>query len=208
MTRTARHPSVLSAELVGHYRRLDTVRRKLEKLFHERVVTRYDIEIAYSGLYLNAVVSLERFIEALFIGVLAGRFRGQGTVAARVHFKSDLVARDVVLGGRPYVDWLPYEQNTLRRAKAFFRGGQPFSGLDRAEKKLLEQAGYIRNALAHKSAHSLRMFEREVVGNLPLIGHERTPAGFLRSLLRQSPSETRYENIVTELAAISQKLGR
>lgn len=202
----SRSPSVLVDELVGHYRRLEGVRKKWEVLYSNKVLPRYQIELAYTALYLDSVVSFERFIENLFVGYLSRRFRLPTGAHVRASIKSDAVARDVVLGGNSYVDWLPYDRYTLRRAKAFFRNGVPFSSLTKSDLKILQEVLTIRNAIAHKSKHALRMFEKDVVGELALVGRERTPAGYLRSAFRAAPVQTRYENLMFELSTISRKL--
>ncbi len=197
--------SELSDDLAGHFRRLDSTRRKLEKLFFEGEIKRHDIEQVYVGLYLDAIVSFERFIEELFLGLLVGRLSLPSKVHPRVTFQSDNVARDVVCGGKNFVDWFPYD-STEKRAHAFFRAGLPFTILDKPEKKTIEQLMFVRNALAHKSRHSLSRFEEMVLGNLPLTGKERSPAGYLRSSFRTAPDQTRYENLVMEMAQIAKKL--
>lgn len=195
----------LASDLLGHYRRLDSTRRKLEKLFKKGHIKRHDIEQVYVGLYLDSIVSFERFVEELFLGLLAKRIAGPKKIHPRVEFRSDGVAREVVFGGKNYVDWFPYDF-TVKRSEAFFRSGLPFTILDKSEKKTIEGLMAIRNALAHKSRHSLKIFEDNVLGSLPLVGHERAPAGYLRSLFRISPDQTRYENLIIEMAQIAKKL--
>lgn len=197
--------SKLADELAGHLRRLNSTRRKLEQLFSVGKIKRHDIEQVYVGLYLDAIVSFERFVEELFLGYLTGRIATSGQVHPRVTFISVNVARDVVCSGKNYVDWFPYDF-TIKRANAFFRAGIPFTALSNPDKKTIEQMMCIRNALAHKSNHSLKLFENNVLGNLHLIKNERSPSGYLRSLFRISPDQTRYENLVIEMAQIAQKL--
>lgn len=202
----AKAASHLSSGLAGHLRRIDQVRRKAENLHQGLQVRRHEIELIYAGLYLDVVVSFERFLESLFLGYLSGRLVRRKGIVPRVTFRSEAVARDVVLGGKSYVDWFPYPGETLRRANAFFRSGRPFSDLDKPEKRVLQEALYIRNAIAHRSRHSLRMFETEVLGSQALLSHEKTPTGYLRSMFRQNPAQTRFESFAVDLATISSKL--
>lgn len=202
----ARQASALSSELIGHLRRLDSTRRKLENLFRAGKVTRLDIEQVYIGLYLDAIVSFERFVEQYFVSLLVtGRLIAPSGTTPRVTFASSMVARDVILGGKSYVDWFPYKL-TEKRANAFFRSGIPFTGLSNSEKNIIEDLLTIRNAIAHKSDHSISKFERSVIGNLTLPRKERTPPGFLRSIFRTTPIQSRYENLILEMAAIATKL--
>jgi hypothetical protein len=192
--------------LARHFRRLDSTRLKCERLFSGTSLSRRDIEQVYVGLYLDAIVSFERFIETVFIGYLAGTIIPQSSrIAPRVSLRSESTSRDVVQGGNSYVDWFPYRL-TEKRAEAFFTKGMPFCGLEKAEKKTIEHLFIIRNVIAHKSAHSTKLFEREVIGSLPLSGRERIPAAYLRGTFRISPVQTRYENLVGEMASIAQKL--
>lgn len=196
----------LANEFIGHLNYLGKTRAKMEWLLTEGTIVRRDIEQVYAGLYLEAVTSLERLIEDLFIGLLAGRIdRHSLGIVPRVSFKSDLVAREVVLAGRHYVDWLPYNYME-ERAKAFFRNGLPFARLGKPDKLQIENLLCIRNAIAHKSRYSQRRFEQTIIGVLPLQPRERTPAGFLRSVFRIAPIQTRYENLVRQMAEVALKL--
>ncbi len=203
MTRQA---VILADGFIGHLNYLEMTRSKMEGLLSGRIIVRRDIEQVYAGLYLEAITSLEDLVENLFIGLLVGRIvHGSPRVVSRVSFQSDLVARDVVLGGRQYVDWFPYHY-TERRAKAFFRNGLPFTQLQARDKTQIERLLYVRNAIAHKSSHAKRMFEQVVIGSLPLTPREKTPTGFLRSTFRAAPTQTRYENLVAEMAQLAMRL--
>jgi len=111
----------------------------------------------------------------------------------------------VVLGGRAYVDWLPYS-NTEKRSEAFFRAGLPFGSLTKPETKSLERMLTIRHAVAHQSRSARKRFEDEVIGASPLLAAERTPAGFLRSVFRAAPPQTQYEDIAAACAMLARKL--
>ena len=76
---------------------------------------------------------------------MVGRLKHySSSVAPRVFFKSDRVAREVIFSDRNCVDWLPYRY-TEKRATAFFRNGLPFTCLSKTDKKILEIIFYIRN---------------------------------------------------------------
>lgn len=191
---------------IGHLNYLNKTRSSMELLLSKGIIVRRDIEQVYTGLYIDAITSLENFIENLFIGLLVERIEPPSSqIIPRVTFKSDAVAKDIVLGGRNYVDWFPYDR-TEKRAEAFFRNGLPFKNLDNASKRQLDRIVYIRNAIAHKSSHAKKMFEQNVIGTTPLPPREKTPAGFLRSVFRIAPVQTRYEELVMGMAAIAQRL--
>ncbi len=69
----ARPAMSLANKFIGHLNHLEKTRTKMEKLLTTGAVVRRDIEQVYAGLYLEAITSLERLIENLFIGLLVGR---------------------------------------------------------------------------------------------------------------------------------------
>ena len=201
----ARPASALSDAYAARLRTFDRARRKLERLYTEGRVTRHDVSMFYEGIFLRTVTSFEGLIEDLFVGLLAGGITPGRNVHPRVTFQSHAVARDVMLGGRAYVDWLPYNF-THTRAEAFFRGGFPFCNLDKPDKKLLERIVLVRNAVAHQSRSARGKFEEEVIGTAPVLPIERTPAGFLRTVFRTAPDQTRYEEMASTCAILARQL--
>lgn len=200
-----RSATVISDKFTARLRMFERARAKLERLLLSGHVSRHDVMLFYEGIFLRTVTSFESLVEELFVGLLCSGITPGNNVYPRVIFRSATVARDVILGGRAYVDWLPYH-HTDKRAGAFFRGGQPFSNLDNAERKSLERMLTIRHAVAHQSRAARRKFEHEVLGVAPLLPAERTPAGFLRSVFRATPPQTQYEDIAGTCALLARKL--
>lgn len=166
----------------------------------------------YEGLFLNAYAAFEGFLEDLFIGLLIegrGIQSSRSDIKPRISIRSHLVAREVLigLGPRKYIDWLPIER-TLDMAKIYFRGGRPFSDLSIIPKSNLLKCAVIRNAIAHKSQYSMNRFEEIVIGNNPVLPQEKKPAGYLQSLFRTSPPQTRYEDLVANLLIIARTLAQ
>src|SRR5579859_135638 len=200
-----RPATAIPNDFTARLRTFDRSRGKLERLLLGGHVTRHDVSLFYEGIFLRTVTSFEGLIEELFVGLLTGAITSGRGVHPRVTFRSTAVARDVMLGGKAYVDWLPYH-HTDNRACAFFRAGRPFSILNRTERKSLERMFIIRNAVAHQSRAARRKFEDEVIGAAPLLPSERTPAGFLRSVFRALPPQTQYEDIAATCALLARKL--
>lgn len=199
--------SILANDFNSYIKALERTRQKSESLFNRGALSRREIEQFYGSLFMNAVIIFESFIENMFLGLLTNRFKIKTSkIVPRVRFKSEVVARDFVLSGKRYVDWLPYEEETEKRSKIFFRNGMPFTILNSREKDNLRKIQCIRNALAHKSRYSIQQFEKHVIGSIPLTKRERSPGGFLKSQFRVSPMQTRYENLINELWAIVVKL--
>jgi hypothetical protein len=195
----------ISDDFANRLRRFERSRAKLERLLLRGHVTRHDVSLFYEGIFLRTVTSFEGLLEELFISLLIGGVKAAPKIHPRVTFRSAAIARDVMLGGKAYVDWLPY-QHTEKRANAFFRGGLPFCGLDKTEVKSLDRILTIRHAVAHQSRAARRRFENEVIGLAPLLPTERTPAGFLRSVFSGPPPKTQYEDIAGTCAILARKL--
>jgi hypothetical protein len=180
-------------------------RKKVEQLLATGLVARSHANLFYEGVFLRSVTSFEGFVEDLFIGLASGRHSAHYSVVPRATFSSHSIAREIIFAGKSYVDWLPYF-HTEKRAETFFRGGHPFSSLDKPERRELERILIIRNAIAHQSAYANSKFQMDVVGTLTLLPSERTPSGFLRSLVGVAPSRTRYEDIAGTLNQLARKL--
>ncbi len=113
---------------------------------------------------------------------------------------------EIILSGRPYIDWLPYE-NLEERAKIFFKNGVPFAVIDSTDKDVLTQITTIRNAIAHKSPFSQNKFKIRIIDNTRGLPPENSsPPGYLRYVFRTVPNQTKFENYMVELAAIANKV--
>jgi len=197
---------ILSKKLEGHLRYIDQTRKSIERLFHQNVIKKKDLELVYKGLFLDAVTSFELFFEQLFIGLLTKNLtHSSRSVNPRVMFKSRKVCREVILGERSYVDWIPYNF-TEKRAKSYFTNGLPFTFLDKTEKDNIQDIQTIRNAIAHSSNYAIKKFEREVLSGVSLPRRESTPVGYLRHVFISAPPQTRYEKHIIDIALIARKL--
>lgn len=196
----------LFRKFTGHFKYLEKTRKKSEQLFSKKIIVRRDIEIIYSGLFLDAVTSFEGFIEDLFLKLLVDdSIHPSSSVKAKFNFKNITNSRTVVYSGKNYIKWFPYDL-TIKRAKIFFKSGKPFTNLDSNDKKGIKEVLYIRNALAHRSNYSIKVFKRNVTSGLPLTSREMTVTGFLRSLYASNPPQTRYEYYVFQLSYLGRKL--
>ena len=199
-----------SVKLLGSFERklkvFELTRKKQEALFSDGKLVLRDIEEVYASLFLGAVVSFEGMIEELFLGLLTGKIRSRcSNVNVRVKIKSDIVARDVVLRGRKYYNWLPYE-NTKNIANIFFTGGRPFTLLAKDKESHIDKCLTIRHAIAHKSRHAVKKFKDEVLEGLSLMPRERRPKSFLRAQFSASPSTIYYVQLMAELFNIANDL--
>ena len=196
----------LASKFSGHLRNLEYTRAKMERLFAGGEIVSRDINQVYVGLYLEVITSFEGFIEKLFVGLLTGTYTvSTQPVVPLVAFRNRRAVEPIMLQQRRYLDWLPYE-NTVRRAKQFFRNGVPFSSMAEKDKELIQQCMYIRHAIVHKSNYSFKRFNDHVLGNQNLMSWERKPAGYLRSVLQTGPNKSRYEYFAQEISSIGMKL--
>lgn len=214
----AKSAIVISQKLVSHLANIDKTRKKSEELLNEGYLVNRDIDFIYSGLFIEAVTSFERFIEDLFVLLLSAKIiHPSKKVKTITTFGSTSIARHIIHGERPYLDWLPYERYTKKRAKAYFTNGLPFTGLDinlattttpsidKKIEKITERISIIRNVLAHKSLQSFNRFQSEIISSSgALRSREKTPIGYLRGLHTSHPTPTtRYEQIINEIKFIS-----
>lgn len=169
------------------------------------------MEQVYEALFITAITGFEGFLEDLFVGLLID---GQGLTTTtqgfhrRTSIRSHRVAREL-LGGTTtrYIDWLPLDR-TVERARLYFRNGIPFTSVGGPDYEFIQRCLAIRNAIAHRSRFSRQKFETLVIRGTPLLANERTPSGYLRSLFRQNPPQTRYENLAAELLQLARRLGQ
>ena len=190
---------------IGRLRGLEHTRANMENLFRSSLIPKRDVEHLYGAIFLAVYAAFEAMVEDLFLKLLTRRVSGPRSVRSKAEFGSYSVARAIAFGGRPYVDWVPYD-NTLKRAELHFYGARPFSKLSQHEKGVIKDVCTIRNAVAHQSGYARKVFDRHIIARLTLAPRERTPTAFLRSLHSSAPDVTRYEELVSELISIARNL--
>lgn len=183
--------------------------KRVEKLHSDDELFKVDVERAYAGAYLLFYTSLERALERLCIGIMTQSLTiGQKGISPIVAVPNERIARQVLSGDRSYVDWLPFDRFAKRRAKAFLVKGKPFTDVPRPDSRFLATMGIVRNALAHGSPHSLRLFREEVIDGgaiaSPVPSSQRKPAPYLRG--SHAIGQSRFEFHLAEAAAIMQRL--
>jgi hypothetical protein len=180
--------------------------RRLEALRAGGKLSDRDVTRAYEGAFLGLYTDLERHLEQLFIGLVMDRYTVTGAnVRPLIKIRSEVVVRQVVAAGQRYTDWLPY-RHIDKRAPAFLAGGRPFDRIDRGDRQVLERMAWIRNAVAHRSSHAVKVFRSNLAEGKGLPPDQRTPAGYLRG--QHAPGQTRIEyfmalsvNLVSKLCA-------
>lgn len=201
-----RRPSYLAVDFSAKLALLEQTRSKVEAIFTQGNLDRQDVEAVYSGLFIDAFTEFEALIEKLFLGLFDGSLRSASQPAIRLFRVSpNTFSRQVVFDGDNYVDWLPIEEKTILRAKRFLNAGVPFSNLTQTERQALKQAHLLRNALAHKSDAATQRFLSSI-NQQALLPHEKTPAGYLRTLPQGATGITQFALTMNVLSATAQKL--
>ncbi len=166
--------------------------RRIETAYVSGVITELDAEQAYRGAFLAFHSQVENTIEYLFLGLLRGRVKHRlKSVRPLADIASDSVATKIVFNGRPYADWLPFSDHTLRRSRLFFSEGRPFTSLSVGDRTGLDDLSVLRNALAHASHHAMRRFHAVFVDGKSLPTSQRRPTGYLRG--EHAAGLTRFE---------------
>lgn len=197
--------SHVASEVMSRSRGLDQYVTRAEAAYSSGALTLTDLERVYAGAWLSYIRFLERSIERAFLGLLMGRFASSlAGVRPLVSMESERVARAVVNGGRSYADWLPFDQYTKPRARAFFSRGLPFTLLSTQDRAVLRRAHSIRNAIAHESAAALRHFQAECVQDLGLPPRQQRPPGYLRG--QHAVDQTRIQFLMADCNGVMARL--
>ena len=199
-----------SADTVAHEvatraKSVDAFLNRIERLRGQGYLSNKDAERSYTGAFLEFHAFVEQSIERLFVGLLRERLKCKSrSVRPLIAVNSDVVALRIVRGDRRYIDWLPYNQYTMKRASAFFSRGDPFSRLDGSDIAVFEEASWIRNALAHQSRSALTVFKDRLVKGKSLPPDQQRPAGYLRGI--HTAGQTRMGNILARAVIVMTKL--
>ena len=133
---------------------INRTRQRFENAQNNNYITDEDIIEAYAGLYLELFTAFEGILEELFLGLITGTVTHVNNDVERlIRITPSIKAIDILLSGKRYLDWLPYE-STLERAKIYLKDKKPFSFLINTNTNKLSQYYKIRNAIAHKSKKS------------------------------------------------------
>lgn len=177
----------------------------METLFLTHHISTSDIEHVYAGLFMELFTDFEALLEELFFGLINGRlFTRAYPVIKKANISPITEVKSIVFGGKAYVNWLPYKEGTLPRAKLFINDGEPFSRLTNPDILKISNYHIVRNAIADKSENSLDKFN-SIISTLPLLPSEKTPTGYLRS----KPSvagQTQFEIAAIELKSLTNTL--
>lgn len=199
-----KNSKTLHKEFLKKLKVLDEIRKNFESASNSRIISSNDIIQAYSGLYLDTFTEFESLIEILFFGILNGSIKlNNPDIKRKITINPRNEIESIVIGEkRSYLDWLPYSDFTIPRAKLYFIDGKPFTLLSEDQKNKLKNYHKIRNAIAHKSKKATKEFN-DVIAGLTLLPIEQTPQGYLRNIPNRATGKTQLEIISDELKSIA-----
>lgn len=136
------------------------------------------IYLVYELSFLKFFLAWEWFIENTFILYMLGKKTNRGyRPKTYAKPKDEEHAYEFVREGRDYADWTSPDA-IKRKAKVFFKGGEPYESPLTSVIKDIQDMKTIRNAIVHMSQESQKRFEtllREKLGHAKAI----TPGEFL-----------------------------
>lgn len=135
---------------------------RLVELTGPKGLTNHELDVATNAICLSIHVAFERFVRELFYECALDE-ADLPHVKSRVAGLGSATLNDLVLGGRPYVEWLPLS-NTMDRAHLFLRSGQPFVRLWRRDAILghLDRLQIVRNSVAHSGEKAEADYDKQI----------------------------------------------
>ncbi len=167
---------------------------------------------ALQGLYLVAVRSFESFLEDQIHALACGRVSWSARNLANgdsVEWSQRLVeqrpkiVKTIMLRGRDYVDYLPFER-TAEIARLLFHGGRPFTKLEQVHRESLTRCLRVRHYIAHESDHSYRLFLDSYARIKPSRSRRPKAIHYLDDQIRAGV--TFFEHDLSELVTIARFL--
>ncbi|MBP9040764.1 MAG: hypothetical protein KBF64_03215 [Anaerolineaceae bacterium] len=142
-------------------------------------------EIFASIALLRMHMSWEDFLENVFVRFLCGGQTASGYSPSLLQAPFSIIntAYSTLLGGNNFLNWSPYNINTL--ALRFFNLGEPFSSAIAASRNKLDEINIVRNRFAHRSDFASNQFEIIIRNTLGYIPRGINPG---RWLLMRDPS--------------------
>lgn len=195
----------LFGDLSNRVQRLSAVVTSGQGALAQGSLQQADVNHLFESTFLAAVARFETYLEELFYSVLLDK-SAISNVRPSVRFPNRARAEDVLLAGSrvPYLAWLPFADNTLRRADAYLLGGRPFSRLRYRgdDRKTLSTVQTVRNGIAHDGGTARSNFKKLIKPqNLPPT--HQTPAGYLRLAVGAS---TMHGTLLDEMMRVAKGL--
>jgi len=173
-----------------------------------RLIPKSKLYLIVELSFLQLFTSWEQFLEEAFIRYMCGNITSRGYSPKRfVQPRTLEHALDMVMQGRPYVDWTKLEE-VITKAELYFEKGEPFANTLRNASAHLEDMKTLRNRIAHRSKHSEARFQalvRQRIGHNP---RGIVPGKFLLKRIPSSNTRTILQEYGNLLLALGNRIVR
>lgn len=172
---------------------LESTCRRMEDQRVVQLLGVADIEHVYESSFLTVCSNWEALLESVLVEAIVGQPHSSTNIRKHVQVNAKSHVERILL--HPSKDYLslPTIKHAEEMAKLFIVNGLPISAIQESSRTYLQQATWIRNAVAHRSTHAVKMFRSKVPGVDQLQPIKRNPGSFLRHKFRVSPDQRRYE---------------
>lgn len=192
--------------------------RELGKLINSKwmPIKQRDVDLIAELAGLKLFVIWEDFLEQTFIRYMCGA-KTYSRYSPKLYVKAPTLthARNILLGGRPYINW----ENTnevARRAETYFRRGEPYATVLRSAQVHLDTFKVIRNRIVHSSRFAETQFQKKVENLLGSTLPKITPGRLLLSpptsaaipfrMKISSPPKSLLETYAEFIVVLAQKI--
>jgi hypothetical protein len=187
------HIDVIAKSFQKHIDRLARCIDRLEGLHVSHRVSVTDVELVYLSAFLSASARWESFMEDSVFEASCGRRNKKAVGYRYATFRTESAVRDLLLYPKKnYID-IGSLKDGIALSSILVKQGLPLSRISEPNQTHIQEAVWIRNAIAHQSNYSLRVFRDKVPGVTSLLPLHRRPGPFLRAVFRTSPMQRRYE---------------
>ncbi len=178
---------------VSHVYRFRSCCTSIETQYARARLRVTDVELVYSSSFLSVCAQWEALLEEIIFEAVCGQMSRRRQNRRLVEIKNRAHLRALLLyPGKSYLSINGIKQ-AEELASLFVASGAPFSAVAAQNRTYIQQAGWIRNAIAHQSKYAIERFRRDVPGVGTLPTPKRFPGPFLRHEFRVAPAQRRYE---------------
>ena len=183
----------LIAKFNGRVQRYRKCCTTIEEELLQRRLNITNVRLVYCASFLSVCSQWEALLEHILYEAVCGPSSGVTGNYRYVSVRNRSKLQKILL----YPNKQYLSLSSVNRAESltslFVNDGRPISAVSERNRTLLEQATFIRNAIAHESEFAKQRFRESVPGVIALPPSKRVPGAFLRHVFRQQPVQRRYE---------------
>jgi hypothetical protein len=156
-----------------------------------------DTELVYASTFLAVTARWEAFLEIALFESVCGQIPKERLRVRHIECSSRAQFRRILLHpNQDYVSLSP-PKKAKELYGLYLRESGPLSAISESNQTYIQQAMWIRNAIAHSSDFAVTTFRSRVPGVSSLPPIKRHPGPFLRHEFRASPSQRRLDLYLT-----------